>query len=299
MSPTFALLAGSAFILAGFVALHAKEPERQEPLRLAPELRERCLTILREGIESNEFWPAMHAAEALTVAGRGEEVVAALRDRLPQERDDQRRCGLARELVRAGDGAALSVLFEILGDSESTGRVHAAESLYKLGKPGDGKLLEAAFQQQTDPQLQLMAAATLAKAGHAKALTLLRQRLKSDEPAVRDAAVWVLARLGDQRDVKPLLSLLERETNVASRAGLVNALACLGHPRGYEELGQNLDSTEPGVRTMAAEFVGHSRSVEHQAKLVRLLDDPTLDTRIRAAQSLIALSLPAAKGDRK
>jgi len=46
---------------------------------------------------------------------------------------------------------------------------------------------------------------------------------------------------------------------------------------------------------MAAEFVGHSRCVELQAKLVQLLDDPALDARVRAAQSLIALSQPAAK----
>jgi HEAT repeat protein len=103
--------------------------------------------------------------------------------------------------------------------------------------------------------------------------------------------------LGDKRDVKPLLSLLDREIDVASRAGIVNALACLGHRRGHQELGQNLDSADPGVRTMAAEFAGHSRAIEHRAKLVELLDDAKLDTRVRAAQSLIALSLPAAKGE--
>src|SRR5690242_10317620 len=65
--------------------------------------RARCLAVLRAGLGSDEFWPAMHAAEALTLEGLGAEVRASLAARLPGETDDQRRCGLARELVRAGD----------------------------------------------------------------------------------------------------------------------------------------------------------------------------------------------------
>ena len=89
----------------------------------------------------------MHAAEALTAAGAGPEVVAALIARLPDESNDQRRCGLARELVRAGNRESLPVLFAILGDQKSNGRIHAAESFYKLGETGDGKLLGAAYRQ--------------------------------------------------------------------------------------------------------------------------------------------------------
>jgi len=51
------------------------------------------------------------------------------------------------------------VLFAILGDRNSNGRIHAAESLYKLGESGDGKLLGEAFRQTEVPQLRLMAAA--------------------------------------------------------------------------------------------------------------------------------------------
>jgi len=293
--PMLLLVAASALNFTCLCLLRAEEAKRQERLQLAPELHGRCLATLRKGLTSDEFWPSMHAAEALTLAGHGAEVVAALRDRLPQELDDQRRCGLARELVRAGERGPLTVLFEILGNEQSTGRVHAAESLFKIGESGDGKLLRAALEQSQHPPLQLMAAAALARSGDRAGLAHIRGRLQSDDRPVRNLAAWALARLGGEPDVKRLLSLLESEPDATARVMIAGALACLGHPAGRQELGRNLGSDDAGVRAMAAEFVGHSRCVELQAKLVQLLDDPALDARVRAAQSLITLSQPAAK----
>ena len=289
------VMAVSLLVVSDLFAARADEPRRHEPPQLAPEVRERCMATLRMAIKSDEFWPAMHAAEALTLAGAPDEVVAELRDRLPLERNDQRRCGLARELVRAGDRSRLPILFEILGDTQSIGRVHAAESLYKLAELGDGKALRAAFEHGENPQLRLWSAAAIAKAGHAEALAKLREQLRSEDRQVRNTAAFALARLGGDSDVQPLLNALDLEMDVVSRAILANALACLGDRRGRDELARNLSSTDAAVRTMSAEFAGHSRSFDCQAKLVRLLDDAALDARVRAAQSLIALSLPATK----
>jgi sialidase-1 len=295
MNPT--RLAAAAWMLsfAGVIVLQAQEANRQDPLPLAPEIRKRYLDTLRDAIKSDQFWPSMHAAEALTLAGARDEVVTALRNRLPMERDDQRRCGLARELVRAGDRSCLPILFDILGDAHSSGRVHAAESLYKLGESGDGKQLRAAFEQTENPQLRLMAAAALAKAGHADALTRLREQLRSGDRLVRNTAAFALARLGGEPDVDPLLSALDSETDALARGILASALANLGNARGREELGRNLNSADAAVQTVSAEFVGHARCFEYRAKLIWLLDDSSLDARVRAAQSLIALSLPATK----
>src|SRR5207244_11463693 len=93
-------------------------------LPLAPEVQRRCLDILRQALKGDEFWPAMHAAEALTQAGHGDEVRAALAGRLKTERDARKRCGLARELVRAGDRARVAILLEILGKPELDAQVH-------------------------------------------------------------------------------------------------------------------------------------------------------------------------------
>ncbi len=267
----------------------------EQPQKLAPDVQKRCLGILREGLKSGEFWPAMHAAEALTLAGHGDEMVAALRDRLPAETDDQRRCGLARELVRAGQRGPLKVLFDILSDPESTGRVHAAESLFKLGEAGDKKQLRAAFEQSENSSLRLWAAAALARAGEIDALQVLRKELQSTDRPTRITVAFALAQVGGPQDVEPLLKTFDGETDKVARAFLVNALANLGHPKGQQELALNLESTDATVRTMSAEFAGHARCVDCQARLIRLLDDSALDTRVRAAQSLIVLSLPVKK----
>jgi sialidase-1 len=267
----------------------------EEPLRLAHDVQERCLGILRAGMKSDEFWPAMHAAEALTLAGHADEVVAALRDRLPAERNDQRRCGLARELIRAGERGPLTVLLDILSNPESTGRVYAAESLFKLGEASDKKQLRAAFAQAEHPQLRLCTAAALARIGETDALQVLRKELQSTDRPTRITVTFALSYVGGSQDIEPLLKALDGETDSVARAFLVNALAKLGHGRGRQELVLNLKSTDAIVRTISAEFAGHVRCVDCQARLIRLLDNSTLDNRVRAAQALIVLSLPAKK----
>jgi len=279
------------------LAARADEPTASSPVRrieLSPEVRERCFIILRIGLRGDEFWPSMHAAEALTLAGSGGEVVRALRDRLPSERDDQRRCGLARELVRSGDRTPLPLLYQILSDPQSTGRVHAAESLYKLGEVGDGKALRAAFARQDNPQLRLMAAAALAHSGDAEALKLLRRELQSDDRSRRNTAAFALARLGSAADVTPLIAALDREKDVQARGFLVIALACLGNERGRRKLAAQLKSADATVRALSADGAGRCRAVECEPELIRLLDDPVLDVRIRAAQALLQVSLPPA-----
>ena len=267
----------------------------EERAKLPPDVLERCLETLQQGMKSDEFWPAIHAAEGLTLAGHGDKVIAALRDRLPAERDDQRCCGLARELARAGDRSTLPILLDILSNPESTGRVHAAESLFKLGEAGDMKQLRAAFEQTKHPQLQLWAAAALAKTGQTDALALVRRQLQSTDGPTRTTVAFALSQVGGPPDIEPLLKAFDSETDTVPRAFLVNALANLGHPWGHHELIRNLDSADATVRTVAAEAAGHARCFDCQAKLLQFLDNSTLDTRVRAAQSLFVLSLPARK----
>lgn len=261
---------------------------------VSPELRERCLAVLRAGLAGDEFWPAMHAAEGLTLAGQGAEVVAALEPRLPGENDDQHRCGLVREMVRTGDRRHLDVMFSILADTSSNGRTHAAESLYKIAELGDGRLLRATFAETSDERLQLMGAAALARGGNPGALGHLRGKLKSSDVEIRKIAAWALGLLGGQQDVEPLARMLDREALPLAKAYAANALACLGDARGRAALVENLSAADPMVRTYAADFAGYSRATEAREQLVKLLDDPGTDVRIRAAQSLIALSLPPA-----
>jgi sialidase-1 len=287
------------FILLGvfseFSVARSDERDAYEPL--APELRDRCLDVLRRGLHGisdkpENFWPAMHAAEALTLAGHAGEVATLLKPRLATETDHQRRCGLAREIVRAGRREPLQVLFATLADETSNGRVHAAESLYKIAEVGDGKLLRAAFAQSDNPRLQLLAAAALGRAGNAATLQRLRDSLASDDREIRKIAAWVLGLLGDAQDIEPLRKVLAAETDESVRAYFVNALACLGDADARELLGRNLSSADAAVRTYSADFASYARPMEVRAKLIRLLGDEHVDVRVRSAQALIAMSLP-------
>jgi sialidase-1 len=260
--------------------------------QLSAELRAECLSVLRAALAGDEFWPAMHAAEGLTLAGQGAEVRQALLPRLRTETDHQRRCGLAREITRTGDRTVLGELWKILADEDSNGRVHAAESLYKIAEIGDGRLLREALAQDENLRLKLMAAAALGRAGNPAAIARVRGELVHDDREIRKIAAWILGLVGDEQDVAPLKKLLAAETEPLAKAYFVNALACLGDAGGRAQLGKNLSALDPAVRTYSADFAGYSRAAEFRPRLVEMLRDENVDSRVRAAQSLIALSLP-------
>ncbi|MDB4474704.1 hypothetical protein N9023_06815, partial [Opitutaceae bacterium] len=246
--------------------------------------------VLREGLKSDEFWPAMHAAEAMTVAGLQKEVVAHLKPKLAAEKDDQRRCGLARELVRAGHVEYADKMFDILRSDDPHGHVHAAESLYKVGWVGGYEPLRSAFAESNNVTLRLMAAGALAKHGspddREKALQYLRSVLSDSE--IMDEyriAAWVLARTGDSRDVARLRMRLSDAEDEKARAFIQNALAALGDLSGQQQLHEDLSAEDAAFRTYAATFAGDAGMIGVIPDLVLLLDDPNLDTRIRAAQS--------------
>jgi sialidase-1 len=130
--------------LLSFVAGAGAQEQQTIPLEAA--LKDRCISILRAGLASDEFWPAMHAAEALSLAGERAEVLTALANRKAD--DDQQACGLAREAVRAGDRSQISVLLDILTKVGSNGHTHAAESLFKVCEVGTGDGLRAAGREK-------------------------------------------------------------------------------------------------------------------------------------------------------
>jgi sialidase-1 len=261
---------------------------------LKPEVSAKAEMVLREGLNSGEFWPSMHAAEALTIAGFGSEVRAVLEPKLTREQDDQRRCGLARELVRAGDEKRAEVLIDILGGDDPHGHVHAAESLFKVGWPSKSAPVRAAFDQNENTILRLMAAAALAKHSYADdqtaALVFLRETMVSAEASddFRIAA-WVLARVGDSSDVARIRARLSDTDDERVRSFLDHASAVLGDPAGRAALRSNLNSPTPAIRTYAATFAGEAAVFEATPQLIQLLDDENLDTRIRAAQALFTL----------
>ncbi|MDF1740571.1 MAG: hypothetical protein P1U86_15525 [Verrucomicrobiales bacterium] len=264
--------------------------------QLDPEVRAKCLSVLREGLASGEFWPSMHAAEALTVAGFGKEVQDFLVPKLETEDDDQRRCGLARELVRSGDMAKSAVMMKILQKEDPHGHVHAAESLYKVGWMGGFEPLKTVFSETDQMPLKIMAASALAKYDRdesgEEAIAFLRSTLKEEkDPAIFRLPAWVLSRIGDKSDRELIRLRLKDADDPLVHAFLEHALAALGDPDGKEALLENLKSDDPVIRTYAAVFAGESGIFEAVPDLIGQLEDENLDARIRAAQALLTLDL--------
>lgn len=252
--------------------------------------RTRCLTILREGLRGAEFWPAMHAAEGLTLGGQGREVIAFLTPMFSMETDDQHRCGLAREIARAGDRSFVPIMWEILSGANPHGHVHAAESLFKVYEIGDGAALRHGLAQSENVTLQLMSAAALARRGDAAALNTLREFLKHEDHKHAAIAAWVVGQVGDASDIPRLKAELSRCPDATTRANFEHALAILGDADGVQSLLANLTSRDDSIRTYAATFAGDARLVGSAGPLKSLLDDPFADARIRAAQSLLVLA---------
>ena len=262
------------------------------PIILTEDVRTHCLDILRAGIHSDSFWPSMHAAEALTLAGYGDEVRPHLERKLETEQDDRHRCGLARELVRAGDLSKVAVMLEILAKEDPYGHVHASESLFKCFRLGDGRLLRQAMARTDNPALRIMAAAALGRAGSPDAMALLRTKLADEDPGVHRIAGWVLGAIGDASDIPQLRRNLEKAADPVARAFAEHALAHLGDPEGRQALVRNLGDEDGSVRTYAANFAADARVVEAADHLIPLLDDPVPGVRIRAAQALLVLAQP-------
>lgn len=284
-----ALIAGLAFHWA---ATHPCSAQDRRPIELPGAVRNRCLAVLRAGMHSDEFWPSIHAAEGLTLGGHGEEVVAELEPKLPEETDDQHRCGLARELVRAGRRLYAAEMLAILAGDNPYGHVHAAESLYKVWEIGDGRAMRAAFAQTDNLRLKIMAAAALGRCGNPRAMSFLRQTLDHEDPEISRTVAWVLGRIGSAADIPPIRKRIASAPDELTRAYYEHSLAALGDAKGLAALEKNLSSQDGAVRTYAATFAGDAWATGVKGRLIEMLDDEHLDARLRAAQSLLQFTQP-------
>jgi sialidase-1 len=272
------------------VAIHTQSAQGEAPIDLNAAQEAQCLSILRATLVSDEFWPSMHAAEALTLAGYGAEVRTLVEPMLATETDKQHRCGLARELVRAGDLSKSKILLDLLADSDPYAHVHAAESSYKVRQIGDGVVMRAAFADRDNPGKARMAAAALARCGNPEALAYLREQLESEDVDTARIAGWVLGRVGDASDIPALRTCVKSFEEPLATAFFVHALASLGDPSGIQHLEQNLASDDSTVRTMAATFAGELGLHHLKDMLLALLEDPHTDVRVRSAQSLLQMA---------
>ena len=269
-------------------------PSSSTEMKLSPSIEEKAFAVLREGLNATgdeNFWVSIHAAEGLTLAGKGDETKSFLGPKLATETDAQHLCGIARELARAGDRDKVSVLTEVLGRIDSQGHTHAAESLFKIFEVGDDAVMRKHFRNGVDVKLRLMAAAALArKNADAEAFAFVRKTLMGKNPDGIQISAWILGAIGGAKDIEPIRSRLADAPTPVIRAYLEHALAALGDAEGLASLTRNLTDADSAIRTYAATFAADAKAYSTQAQLEKMLDDPFLDARVRAAQTLLQLS---------
>ncbi len=102
-------------------------------------MEERCLKVLEDAAVSREFWVRVHAVEFLAELGYTEKAAKLIRDSLSAyETVPQKRIGFWRSLYRVeSDSSRKKQLQDNIAnaylDRQGADRVHAAETLSKLG----------------------------------------------------------------------------------------------------------------------------------------------------------------------
>lgn len=111
---------------------------------------------------------------------------------------------------------------------------------------------------------------------------------------LRELAAWVLGLSGDERAIKPLISVLERRDLCAlekavlalGRLGNQKAVPALSNVLSDKSLDENYDYHLPNVRGFAASSLGKINAKEAAKILIDALKDSQTDVRSRAAKSL-------------
>ncbi len=275
-----------------FVAINVwAQADNTNSFNLDENVRDKALFILREGLHDDEYAPSLHAAEGLTLAGYGEEVIPVFINKLDRENADARRAGIARELARAGDLSKISLIADILRKNDPKSRVAAAEALYKLGEVGDADAMKAASRSQEDVILHLMASGALVRRGNNDALLSIRKTFSNgDVDAIRIGA-WLLGRVGEEEDIDLLKTQLKSPPDEMINEFIYHSMAALGSKEGLARLSDNLNSSDPSIRAYAATFAGDANAISLADKLIEMLDDPVADVTYRAAQTLLIFDL--------
>lgn len=208
------------------------------------------------------------------------------------------------QILHAPDAGAVQGLIRILGRRERTLQTAAVEALKKIGPSAVRPLLETLRDRTTRRRVQNLALRIILEM-RTRAVEPLLAALSEENFHVRESAVALLCRLGDERVIEPLIRLFltdprmqeaivshlprleergvieapggDREAQLAPQVAA--AFRRLASPQTEQSLGEALAHPNPKVRkfAMRALFeVAGPRAKEH---LLRLLEDEDLDVR--------------------
>ncbi len=197
--------------------------------------------------------------------------------------DEQVRCEAALALSNYGVKEAMLVLADLVQKGEASIATAAAMGLTRYGEEARSLLRKMVKSERRETQLA--AARALVTLNDRAALDILKQQLNTEDLAQRISNLQLMARGGDEKALRELLSLLSHsEPVIRLRARL--ALYTVGK-QSVPILIQALDSTDSKLRAEAALVLGALKATEAREKLATLLrdEDPTVREAAQMALS--------------
>ena len=255
---------------------------------LRANVHDKCTSTLREALNSDEFWPSIHAAEALIDAGYGFDAVPVLREKLDKETQPVYQAGLAKALLRGGQKEAIVILQDIILGQDEAAREEAVRGMFHIATVADTSIINDAIRSSSNPVLHIYASALLHVAEKEKKLDEVRNALTANNSALRVAASDIIPIIGSSdSDTTQLLLNLNNASSDMESFYTTRALAMLDHPGARQALVQYTRHKDPSIRERAAYALAESWLVDEIELLYALLDDPSLAVRVRAAQALL------------
>lgn len=253
---------------------------------------DRCLAILRAGASSENAVVRIHACEALIKVGEGALAEPQLKKLLSSD-EIVSRILAARGLVRLGHAEAIKVIISALIDPKGKGRVHAAESLGKLGyKKAAPDIRKVLSETQDGTALWVHGAVALARFGDSRAVEDLQTKgLKHSDKGIRLVSAWGLGRIGHKAASDSLYQMSQNESEPSlNRVFAAWSALTLGGKRVIPLLIGFLKHKERSVRAYGVLALGENGVESARGAIERLLVDADEDVRVRAAEALLSLA---------
>jgi len=277
----------------------------EEQSKVAPELRERALSVLREALDKEHEWVKVHAAEALLFNNYPDDVRRVFQNELQKGPPPKYRIGVWRVLAQAAGNdrkARKKYLDRIVAafeDPAGPDRVHAVETLGKLGYKKVSPELTA-VANEGDGSFQAYARWVLANSGKPEDEACLAELLDSGDSDVRGCVAYALRyfdRLRDETLDKLIQAVSQEPTDSSGRVYLLGALyvhAQAEHYKSYREKAkvELLKYAETGNKDEKNELcsaLAEAGGFDDVEILAGLLNDPEPDVRVHAANALLRI----------
>ena len=215
---------------------------------------------------------------------RIEELLDCLRDPDPDVR--VRAC---EALARAGDPAAVSSLFGLIGDRDARVSQSAAAAIQSLGSL-ETKRLALEQARSEDMRTRRAALRIISYFGYPEGLDVLVAALADEDEKVREAAIYGLPLVDDPKGISALLDTA-KHSSARTRGAVMRALGqTQPAPSIVSILRNGLRDADAWVRYYACQALGKLRVDSAVDEVIDRMNDGSGQVRIAAVEALARLT---------